>query len=701
MTNHRKDEAPNKFGLDPININERKQAEQSILRSKTEWERTFDSVPDLIAILDEQHRIVRVNRAMADRLGVTPEQCIGLKCHECVHGTDVPPELCPHVQTLQDGKEHVAEVHEDRLGGDFLVSTTPLSDDDGQMIGSVHVARDITERKRIEQALRDSQSDLNRAQAVAKTGSWRLDTRNNLLLWSDETYRMFGIPKGTPLTYETFLSTIHPNDRAYVDKKWKAALNGEPYEIEHRISVDGRIKWVREKAELEFDGDNVLKGGFGTVQDVTERKKVEQELVDTLEASHNRQAEVFALLEASKAVLVHREFSRAARAIFGSCKELLGASAGYVALLSKDKKENEVLFLDAGGFPCSVDPLLPMPVRGLRAEAYSTGKVVYCNNFPSSEWAGLMPEGHVILKNVLFSPLKIENKAVGLIGLANKQGVFTERDAQMASAFGEMASIALINSRMLEKLEEHEKLLKAHSEDLEKMVEEKTMQLRSAERLATIGETAGMIGHDIRNPLQAIIGELYLSKDYLHSLPKDKAKQELTESMHVMEEQTMYINKIVTDLQDYAKPLAPCIENADLEEITASVLSTIEIPENIKVAYLVEEGFPNLKTDCSYMKRILTNLAANAVQAMPNGGKLTITAYCRGNRAFVCVADTGVGIPEEAKNKIFKPLFTTKAKGQGFGLAVVKKLTEALEGVVNFESEEGKGTKFIIDFPKN
>jgi PAS domain S-box-containing protein len=101
----------------------------------------------LIAILDDQHRIVLVNRAMAQRLGVTPEQCIGLKCHECVHGTDVPPELCPHVKTLQDEKEHVSEVHQDRLGGDLLVSATPLSDEREQMIGSVHVARDITEHK--------------------------------------------------------------------------------------------------------------------------------------------------------------------------------------------------------------------------------------------------------------------------------------------------------------------------------------------------------------------------------------------------------------------------------------------------------------------------------------------------------------------------------------------------------------------------
>jgi len=132
--------------------------------------------------------------------------------------------------------------------------------------------------KQAVQALLESEQDLNRAQAVAHTGSWRLDVQRNQLLWSDETYRIFGIPKGMPMTYETFLSSVHPEDREYVDRKWMAALHDEPYDIEHRIIVDDEVKWVREMAELEFDSKGELKGGFGTVQDITKRKQVENEL---------------------------------------------------------------------------------------------------------------------------------------------------------------------------------------------------------------------------------------------------------------------------------------------------------------------------------------------------------------------------------------------------------------------------------------
>ncbi|TAL36181.1 MAG: PAS domain S-box protein [Spirochaetes bacterium] len=132
-------------------------AGEDIRAAEKEWERTFDSVPDLIAILDDKHRIVRANKAMAQRLGVTPAQCTGRICYEVVHGTDGPPAFCPHALTIKDSREHTMEVREDRLGGEFLVSTTPLPDRDGRMTGSIHVARDITAGKTAERALRESE----------------------------------------------------------------------------------------------------------------------------------------------------------------------------------------------------------------------------------------------------------------------------------------------------------------------------------------------------------------------------------------------------------------------------------------------------------------------------------------------------------------------------------------------------------------
>lgn len=143
-----------------------------------------------------------------------------------------------------------------------------------------------------------------------------------------------------------------------------------------------------------------------------------------------------------------------ARAIFDYCGEMTGAQSGYVALLSDDGQENKVPFLEAGGLPCTVNPELPMPIRGLRALSYETHKVVYENDFMNSKWTNFLPMGHVAMYNVMFAPLNLEGKTVGIMGLANKPDGFNEEDAEIASLFGDLAAIALENSRHIELLNE-------------------------------------------------------------------------------------------------------------------------------------------------------------------------------------------------------------------------------------------------------
>jgi len=168
-----------------------------------------------------------------------------------------------------------------------------------------------------------------------------------------------------------------------------------------------------------------------------------------------------AVIKSARSILDKKKFAESARAIFNCCCDITGATAGYVALLNEDGSENEVLFLESGALPCSVDPELPMPVRGLRALSYETHKAVFDNNFMNSQWEHFLPEGHVNLHNVMFAPLNIQDKTVGIIGLANKPSDFTDEDAEIASVLGDLAAIALENSRYIE-------LLNKKTADLEK-----------------------------------------------------------------------------------------------------------------------------------------------------------------------------------------------------------------------------------------
>ena len=148
---------------------------------------------------------------------------------------------------------------------------------------TVELNKEIEERKQAEEALLNQTYFLQKAQEIGQIGTWELDIKKNELLWTDENYKIFGLPIGTKLTYEIFLNCVHPDDREYVDKEWKAAFDKKPYDIEHRLLVDGDVKWVREKAELQFNEKDECVSGTGFSQDITDAKKTAEALRESEE----------------------------------------------------------------------------------------------------------------------------------------------------------------------------------------------------------------------------------------------------------------------------------------------------------------------------------------------------------------------------------------------------------------------------------
>ena len=210
---------------------------------------------------------------------------------------------------------------------------------------------------------------------------------------------------------------------------------------------------------------------------ITNLEQAKSELKRALEESRSKENEVNGLLKVARAVLEQTDFQTTARKVFDTCSQLIGSSSGYVALLAENGEENEVLFLEAGGLPCTVDPELPMPIRGLRETAYRTNSTVYDNDFMNSEWIQFMPKGHVRLENVMFAPLVLKEKTVGIIGLANKKKGFTDDDARIAGGFGELAAVALLNSRNLDKRDKAE-------ENNVRLIEELKEALANVKRLS-------------------------------------------------------------------------------------------------------------------------------------------------------------------------------------------------------------------------
>jgi PAS domain S-box-containing protein len=251
---------------------------------------------------------------------------------------------------------------------------------------------------------------------------------------------------------------------------------------------------------------------------------------------------------------------------------------------------------------------------------------------------------------------------------------------------------------MEEQIKKYSEELERYSKHLEELVEERTKELREKERLAAIGQTAIMVGHDLRNPLQVMKNVLYILNDKVTSAGFDpKLKEEILERLKMMDRQIWYMNKIVLDLMDLSKErgTAPTLVNprSILEELVE------QAPSNIKVVIDLDQKMTAFLDEYIF-RRVCSNLVLNAIQAMPNGGTLTISAYREGDYFVMKISDTGAGIPKEVLDKLFTPFFTTKAKGMGLGLAVSKKLVEAHGGSINVESEVGKGTTFTIKIPQ-
>ena len=400
--------------------------------------------------------------------------------------------------------------------------------------------KEIAERKKAEVALAESEKRLNRSQEIAHLGSWELDLINNSLTWSDEVFRIFGLkPQEFGATYEAFLDAVHPEDRAAVDAAYSGSLREgkDTYEIEHRIvrKPTGEIRLVHEKCYHIRDPSGKIIRSIGMVNDITERKKAEEALLQS-EKKYRR------LYETSQDGIMARDLQG----------RMIDCNQAYARMLGYSKLELEHL---------TPQELIPKKWHEQREKIVKDvqengGSIIFEREYRRKD-------GSIFPASV--RTWRITDEKGRPIGIWSIIRDITEQ-------------------------KELQKRLQQHAENMEKLVEERTLQLKDAERLATIGQTAGMVGHDIRNPLQAITSDVYLLKSNLVSMPEGDEKESTQESLEGIEKNVDYINKIVLDLQDYARPLTTKIEEVDLEKIVHTILANLQIPGNVTVKHAIKKG---------------------------------------------------------------------------------------------------------------
>ncbi len=388
--------------------------------------------------------------------------------------------------------------------------------------GTVH---DVTEHKEAEAALRESEANLNRAQEIAHIGSWHLDVVRNQLSWSDEVYRIFGVSKGTPLTYESFLGSIHPADKESVEKAWTAAMRGARYDIEHRIVVSGALKWVRERAEVEFDRDGSPVKGIGTVQDITERKRAQEELL-RLNRAHR------ALSSCNEALIRATEESAWLDQVCRIIVEKAGYRFCWVGHAEHDEAKTVTAVAQAGvdeGYLRAVNVTWADTARGLgpTGTCIRTGHTQIVKSTATDPMFALWREAALErgYASMIAIPLVVDGEPFGALSIyAGEAEAFRDEEVTLLSELAGDLGYGVATLRVRAEQAQAEAEIRTLNAELEQRVRARTADLEAArDREATMGfriqqmllltqpptDVAGLQLAALTLPSQRIDGDFY------------------------------------------------------------------------------------------------------------------------------------------------------------------------------------------------
>jgi PAS domain S-box-containing protein len=503
--------------------------------------------------------------------------------------------------------------------------------------------------RKLEQANAELQESEQRYQILARispVGIFRTDPNGATTYVNPKWCLISGLSANQALG-DGWLEAVHPDDKEKLSEGWQEStqLHKASFSDYRFMRPDGTIVWVMGQAVPEMNSENQIIGYVGTITDITERKRAEEKLI----ASEVRYRRLF---EAARDGIL-----------------ILDAETGVV--------------IDVNPFLIEMLGFSQEEILGKELWELGFFKDIAANQ---ANFLELQQKGYIRYEDL---PLETaDGRKFRVEFVSNIYPVDHHKVAQC-------------NIRDITERKHAEQQLANYAEKLEGMVDERTRELRQAqeklvrqERLTTLGQLAGSIGHELRNPLGVISNAIYFLK-----MAQPNADDTIKEYLGIIENETRTSDKIITDLLDFTRIKSIDREPVLVSELVRQALERYPVPPSVKVVLELPADLPPVYADPHHIVQVLGNLTVNACQAMPEIGKLTISAAVQSDMMRIAVQDTGIGILHDNISKLFEPLFTTKIKGIGLGLAVSQKLAEANGGRIEVQSEPGKGSTFTVYLP--
>jgi PAS domain S-box-containing protein len=680
-------------------VAERKKTERELINSREEWVETFNIIPDLIAILDDKHRIVRVNKAMADRLGISPDQAPGLPCYKCVHDAKEPIKTCPHSLMLIDRKQHIVELREDALGGEFLVSVTPIFDETGRLKGGVHVARDITERKKKEEDLQKLNRTLKAHNKSSQAMMRAMDEKQYLkevckIITEDCGHMMVWIGYAenddsktvTPVASAGFEEGyLEHLDITWADTQrgrgptGTAIRTGKPSGCRNMLTDPDFLPWREEAIKRGYASSQVLpllneNRAFGAM------------------TIYSREPESFTNDETALLTDLADDLAYGILTIRSQKARALAEET-----VRKERNFSNAVIQTTGGLIIGMDPEGRIQLFNHACEKTTGFTFDELKGKPFWDYL-LLPEEMDAVKEV-FKRIK-DGKITAEMEFENywKTKNNSRRFIRWTNSAIKDANgnVELIIGTGIDMTEDKEN--RARIEELNTFLMQRTTELMTANKeLETFSYS---VSHDLRSPLRAMKGfSSVLLEDY-----SDKLDAEGQDFLKRIKNSADKMSGLIDDMLSLAKisrdEMNP--KEIDLSAAAESIVSELrQGDKERKVETLIASG---LKTrgDARLMLIALSNLIGNAwkYSSRTSNAVIEFGSLEKNEETVFFVRDNGAGFDMAHAKKLFTPFQRLHSdshfSGTGIGLAIVNKVIQRHGGRVWGEGEIGKGATFYF-----